>query len=291
MQACPRCAAALPEGKATCTACGYSLGYVAAPSAPQLQPVATQHNAPDPFAYTGQAAPPPPPPPPLPGYPPAYPPGYPPAYSYASGYPQNPWAAQRKTNPLAITSLVCACLPFLVVTPIAAVVCGHIARKQIRERGEGGEGIALGGLIVGYIFGALIALAIVIPIFLNGHSGLYGNRAPCACIAADNLRNMATAEETQLIDHGYYTSSMSDLEYEGFQPVVDTTTKEAMVAAGSESSIGYCLVAGASTVNQWYLYDSRAGGLSSLTFASEDLAKSACSMPVSYGSNLDVTLP
>lgn len=45
---------------------------------------------------------------------------------------------------------------------IAAVVCGHIARRQIRERGEQGANAALWGLVLGY---AGIALSVIIVVF------------------------------------------------------------------------------------------------------------------------------
>ncbi|GIF70649.1 DUF4190 domain-containing protein [Asanoa siamensis] len=112
-----------------------------------------------------------------PGYPapaqpdPAYPaPGQPgPAYP-ASGYlapaPAYPGYgyAVAKTNTLAIASLVCA-LAGLVTglsAPVGAVL-GHIARRQIRERGEQGDGLALAGIIVGWI---LTGLGVAYLLFL-----------------------------------------------------------------------------------------------------------------------------
>jgi len=85
-------------------------------------------------------------PPPLPpgGYPPPLPPGaYPPPPGYA--YPP-PYVVVRSTNTMAILALVMA----FVFAP-AAIVLGHIARKQIAERQEDGDGLALAGLIIGYI--------------------------------------------------------------------------------------------------------------------------------------------
>lgn len=80
-----------------------------------------------------------------PGYPqPGYPqPGYP-----AYGYPQS-----SSTNTMAIVALVLA----FTFWP-AAIVCGHIAKKQIRETGEQGGGMATAGLVMGYIFGGLTLL-------------------------------------------------------------------------------------------------------------------------------------
>src|SRR5829696_3685763 len=68
-----------------------------------------------------------------PGYgPPGYPPpGYPPLYG-------------RPTNTMAILALVMA----FVFAP-AGLILGIIARKQIRQTGEDGDGLALAGMIVG----------------------------------------------------------------------------------------------------------------------------------------------
>ncbi|NGZ99818.1 DUF4190 domain-containing protein [Nocardioides sp. W3-2-3] len=44
---------------------------------------------------------------------------------------------------------------------IVGAILGHVARKQIRERGEGGAGLALAGVIVGWIaFAIFVAVAI-----------------------------------------------------------------------------------------------------------------------------------
>ncbi len=49
----------------------------------------------------------------------------------------------NKTNTLAIVGFI---LSFFV--SIAGLICSIIARKQIRETGEGGSGLALAGLII-----------------------------------------------------------------------------------------------------------------------------------------------
>lgn len=99
-----------------------------------------------------------PPVPPVPPAPPAdgvTPPVAPqPAYP-AYGQPA-PAAYAPPTNTLAIVALV---LGF--VFPIGGIICGHIARSQIRRTGEGGDGLALAGLILGYAFTGLTVLIIV----------------------------------------------------------------------------------------------------------------------------------
>lgn len=69
-----------------------------------------------------------------------------------------------KTNTLAIISLVTGILgPFCCLfLTIAAIVCGHIARSQIKKNPlETGNGLAVAGLILGYI-GLVWHIAVII---------------------------------------------------------------------------------------------------------------------------------
>ena len=52
-------------------------------------------------------------------------------------------------NTLAIASLVCAFIPGI---PFVAVIVGLIARKQIRQTGERGDGMATAAIVIGAIF-------------------------------------------------------------------------------------------------------------------------------------------
>jgi hypothetical protein len=89
---------------------------------------------------------------PPPGYGP--PPAYPPPGYGPPGYPPAGWG--RPTNTVAILALVMA----FVFAP-AGLVLGIVARKQIRQTGEDGAGLALAGIIVGGIFTAFFVLLIV----------------------------------------------------------------------------------------------------------------------------------
>jgi Domain of unknown function (DUF1707)/Domain of unknown function (DUF4190) len=75
---------------------------------------------------------------------------------------------QNRTNAMAVTSMCCGlCQVFLpFVAGIPAIICGHIARSQIRETGEEGSGMALAGLILGYIgvLGPILLVLIVIAL-------------------------------------------------------------------------------------------------------------------------------
>lgn len=75
------------------------------------------------------------------------------------------------TNGMAIASLVCGLAGIFVlpvIAPLLAVIFGHMARGQIRNSGEGGGGMAVAGLVLGYISlaFALIGLLIVIVIVI-----------------------------------------------------------------------------------------------------------------------------
>jgi Domain of unknown function (DUF4190) len=61
-------------------------------------------------------------------------------------YAAAPMATGPKTNTLAIVSLVLA-----FVVSLGAVITGHIALGQIKRTGEAGHGLALAGVILGYI--------------------------------------------------------------------------------------------------------------------------------------------
>jgi hypothetical protein len=95
-----------------------------------------------------------------PGYPVS---GQPIPQGYAApmypGYP--PYPVSPPTNGLAIAALVCslAGLATCISAPVGAIL-GHVARRQIRERGEGGDGLALAGIIVGWVLTALLVLFI-----------------------------------------------------------------------------------------------------------------------------------
>lgn len=95
----------------------------------------------------------------------------PPAAPYATPYAQQPYAPGPKTNVLAIISLVLS----IIGISIGGVITGHIALSQIKKRAEGGRGLAIAGLIIGYLgcLGWIILWIVWIGLFALSASGGY----------------------------------------------------------------------------------------------------------------------
>ena len=75
--------------------------------------------------------------------------------------------AQQPTNGLAIGSLVCA----LLGISLPAVIMGHIARHQIRDKNQAGDGLAIAGLVVGWLGMAFYALIFIATMVAASGSG------------------------------------------------------------------------------------------------------------------------
>ena len=87
-----------------------------------------------------------------------------PYYGPPQAYPGN-----QRTNGMAIAAMICGIAQFFgfwLLGTIPAVVLGHIARRQIRQTGEQGAGMALAGLILGYVGLALSAIAVILLVVI-----------------------------------------------------------------------------------------------------------------------------
>jgi hypothetical protein len=75
-------------------------------------------------------------------------------------------APRRTTNGLAVASLVSSLLWMWWFGSIIAVVCGHAALRQIDASGgrQGGRGLAVAGLAIGYVSILVAALALVLGV-------------------------------------------------------------------------------------------------------------------------------
>ena len=74
-----------------------------------------------------------------------------PVMPYHPYYPQV--APLPPTNGLALGSMICGIAEIftLGLAAIPAVILGHLARSQIRQTGERGDGMAVAGLVLGYL--------------------------------------------------------------------------------------------------------------------------------------------
>ncbi len=143
-----------------------------------------------------------PPPPPTRTMPPTYAPGAPmPAARF-----QPPAAAVRMPpvqSGKALASLICSIVS-LGIGSIAAVILGHMALSEIKRSGGQivGRGLAIAGLILGYLGIAIpvigIAAAIIIPnVLVRSHGGTGHGQSS----AVASLRTITSAENTFSYDN------------------------------------------------------------------------------------------
>jgi DUF1707 SHOCT-like domain/Domain of unknown function (DUF4190) len=84
------------------------------------------------------------------------------------------------TNSMAIASMVLGVAEFFTggLTAIPAVVCGHIARRQMKQTAQRGDGLATSGLVLGYMaiifWSVLIAASLVGVAISIAHNGQIG---------------------------------------------------------------------------------------------------------------------
>jgi hypothetical protein len=79
-------------------------------------------------------------------------------------------ASSASTNGMAIASMVLGILWIYWIGSVLALIFGYIARRQIRENGQKGDGMALAGIILGWIGIGTVVLVIIIAIAANHHS-------------------------------------------------------------------------------------------------------------------------
>ena len=88
----------------------------------------------------------------------------PPPYGY--GYPP-----PQRTNGMAIASMVLGILWLYWIGSILALVFGYVAKKQIRERGESGGGMATAGIVLGWVGIGILVVFILFGVAVSSTSG------------------------------------------------------------------------------------------------------------------------
>jgi len=190
-----------------------------------------------------------------------------PVPSAASTIPAGP----QQTSGMAVGSLICGLLPFFILTPVAAVVLGHISLSQIK-RSAGrlkGSGMAIAGLVLGYLSIAsvpivLIIAAIAIPNFLRAR--ISANESS----AAASVRTLVAAETTYSTAHSDkgFTCALADLRNDR---IIDET-----LASGSKSGYVFEVLGckaenpeGPNTQFQVIAYPIKTGGTGTKAFCSD----------------------
>jgi DUF1707 SHOCT-like domain/Domain of unknown function (DUF4190) len=90
-----------------------------------------------------------------------------PAGAMPVAYPMAVYQPPVTTNSLARAALVLGVAEFFTMglTAIPAIICGHMAKREMRQTGQRGDGLATSGLVLGYMavifWGILIVLSIV----------------------------------------------------------------------------------------------------------------------------------
>ena len=90
-----------------------------------------------------------------------------PAGAVPTVFPMTMYQPPVSTNSLARASLVLGVAEFFTMglTAIPAIICGHMAKREMRQTGQRGDGLATSGLVLGYMavifWGILIVLSIV----------------------------------------------------------------------------------------------------------------------------------
>jgi MFS family permease len=93
--------------------------------------------------------------------------------SYQDPYGQNPYGQSpygyypppaRTTNGLSLAAMIVSIISLALCAGapgIVGAIMGHVGRRQVRERGEEGDGFALAGIIVGWIGFGIFVLVIL----------------------------------------------------------------------------------------------------------------------------------
>jgi hypothetical protein len=70
-------------------------------------------------------------------------------------------AALSTTNGLAIAAMVLGIVWVFWIGSILALVFGHVARDQIRRTGQGGDGMAVAGIVLGWVGVGVLSLLVL----------------------------------------------------------------------------------------------------------------------------------
>jgi hypothetical protein len=171
--------------------------------------------------------------------------GPPMGYSLATG--------QSPGKTLGIVSFVLSLAWMGGLGSLAAIITGHMSRSKDRKAGAPQSGLALAGLILGYLGLAFLPLmaAVAIPVFLDQRA-----QAQSAELSAE-LRSAAVVQESLMVDYGSYATSADELAAAGH-----SGDPSVLLEVLAVDAVSYCLGAVVPEDGEALYYDSTTGTVS-----------------------------
>ena len=148
-----------------------------------------------------------------------------------------PSASRLRIAPTAIISLVLAvlsfaCLPILPVIP--AIICGHLGWSKINKSGGvlGGKGIALAGLIIGYL---AVPWAVLQVWFLAGM--IQGERGRLHDLAVEKKEIASDDNKLKVTTSGFWVKSSDLNQQAALQAACKSEEMYVIVIGDAKSSV------------------------------------------------------
>ena len=160
-----------------------------------------------------------------------------PAQPQGYGYQPHPYGQPQPTDGKAIASLVCGIVWVWGLGSIAAVILGHLSRSEAKKQNRPASGMALAGLILGYV--GIVGAICLISAFAIGFGTTVESVGSAQILTAGDvrseLRELSKAEEAYFTDNNSYTQDRSALSTYGY------SGGSAFIYNANETS--YCLQA------------------------------------------------
>jgi Domain of unknown function (DUF4190) len=128
-------------------------------------------------------------------------------------YTDSLWA-NRPTSGLAVASLVLGILWLFWIGSILALIFGYIARKDIRKTGKDGGGLAIAGIVLGWVGVGTLALYAVLAVAVIGGTSGDGGFGPSSDNRLSQLHDQCADGNMGSCDDLYRESPIGSAEEE-----------------------------------------------------------------------------
>lgn len=137
--------------------------------------------------------------------------------------PPNFPSSLKKTSGLAITSLVCGIISFVlpVLPAIVAIICGYLSRSRIKTSNGSlvGKRMALAGLICGYVSLVLITVIVCGAVYsFNGSKRVKAEEIAIEISRGKKIHALVLQYES---DHGKFPERLGELVEKGYIDSLD----------------------------------------------------------------------